>query len=139
MKLRLYEGIFLLNQGFEQVIREMGRMKKSPTFNRQTLQGYQDNIEQLRALTNVEFTYHMQEREHHDAFLFQKKRRVWEKKLADPDDVYVDVEHREEERRKKGLPPRVGIVPYSTVAAEEDRVEAQEEKARRARAKKRRR
>ena len=46
----------------------------------------------------------------------------------DPDDVYLSVEEREEERKKQGLPPRVGILPQSAVAAEEERWEAQQER-----------
>jgi len=38
--------------------------------------------------------------------------------------VYIDVENREKERKKQGLPPRVGIVPHSVVAAEEEPWEA---------------
>ena len=33
--------------------------------------------------------------------------------LKDPDDVYLDVEEREELRKRKGLPPRVIILPWS--------------------------
>jgi hypothetical protein len=53
--------------------------------------------------------------------------RLKSAELEDPDDVYINVERREEERRKRGLPPRVGIIPRSVVAAEEDRVEAESE------------
>ena len=34
---------------------------------------------------------------------------------------------REEERKQQGLPPRIGIVPYSTVADEEKRIEEEQE------------
>jgi hypothetical protein len=39
-----------------------------------------------------------------------RKHEMW---LKDPDDVYLDVEEREELRKKKGLPPRVIILPWS--------------------------
>ena len=48
------------------------------------------------------------------------------KKWRDPDDVSIDVERREEERKKQGLPQRVGILPHSAVAEEEKRWEAQQ-------------
>ena len=35
------------------------------------------------------------------------------------DDVYIDVQRREEGRKKQGLPPRVGIFSHSAVAEEE--------------------
>jgi hypothetical protein len=53
-----------------------------------------------------------------------KQRRSHQKNLEDPGDVYINVERREEEHKKRGLPPRVGIIPRSVVAAEEARVEA---------------
>ena len=44
-------------------------------------------------------------------------------KREDPDDVYIDVQRREEERKKQGLPPRIGVVPYSG----EERMEMEKE------------
>jgi hypothetical protein len=42
--------------------------------------------------------------------------------------VYIDVERREEERKKQGLPPRVigSILPHSAVAQAEERWEAEQ-------------
>jgi hypothetical protein len=42
--------------------------------------------------------------------------------------VYIDVEHREEERKKLGLPSRVigSILPHSEVAQAEERWEAEQ-------------
>ena len=53
-----------------------------------------------------------------------------EKKWRDPDDVYIEVERREEERKKLGLPSRVigNILPHSAVAQAEDRWEAEQER-----------
>ena len=51
--------------------------------------------------------------------------------------MYIDVENREKERKKQGLPPRVGIVPHSVVAAEEERWEARRDR-RKKRARRRR-
>src|SRR5215470_11776373 len=67
------------------------------------------------------------------------RRRNWSppssrsKKSAaarDPDDVYVDVERREEERKRHGLPPSViaTILPHSAVARAGERWEAEQER-----------
>jgi hypothetical protein len=40
------------------------------------------------------------------------------------DNAYIEVGRREEERKKQGLPPRLGILPHSAAAEEEDRWEA---------------
>jgi hypothetical protein len=39
--------------------------------------------------------------------------RRFEEWLKDPDDIYLHVEEREEQRKKKGLAPRVIILPWS--------------------------
>ena len=56
--------------------------------------------------------------------------RTFEKKWRDPDDVYIEVERREEERKKLGLPLRVigSILPHSAVAQAEERWEAEQER-----------
>jgi hypothetical protein len=77
---------------------------------------------------NAEFTEQLGDRERFDEGRFWKRRRAFEKKWRDPDDVYIDVERREEERKKQGLPPRLGIVPHSVVAEEEHCWEAQQER-----------
>ena len=51
------------------------------------------------------------EREEKDWYRFGRKRRQWEKQFEDPDDVYIEVQEREQQRRRQGLPPRIGILP----------------------------
>ena len=58
---------------------------------------------------------------------FWKQKYAYEKKWRDPDDVYIEVEQREQERKQQGLPPRIGIVPYSALADEEKRIEEEQE------------
>ena len=64
--------------------------------------------------------------EQHDWGRFGKLRREWERQFEDPDDVYLKAKQREEDRRKLGLPPRLGIIPHSAVAGEEERLEAEQ-------------
>lgn len=106
----------------------MRGMEKFPLPTRTHLQSAQAEIEEVRASMNANFVEQLGDRERLDEARFWKQRRAYEKKWRDPDDVYFDVEHREEERKKQGLPPRVGIVPHSAVAAEEERWEAQAER-----------
>jgi len=87
-------------------------------------------IEEVRADMNADFVEHLADSERFDEGRFWKQRRAYKKKWRDPDDVCIDVERREEERKKEGLPPRVGIVPHSAVAEEEQRWEAQQERKR---------
>ena len=130
-KLRIYESLFLLNQGVDQVVAILRRMAKFPFANKKSLYSAQAEIEEVRAGMNADFTEQVADRERHDEGRLWKQRRAFEKKLRDPDDVYIDVAHREEERKKQGLPPRVGIVPHAAVAEEEQRWEAKQERKKR--------
>ena len=126
-KLCIYESLFLLNQSFDQVVAILRGMEKFSIADKESMQSALAGIEEVRASMNADFTEQLGDRERFDEGRFWKQRRAIEKKWRDPDDVYIDVEHREEERKKQGLPPRVGVVPHSAVAEGEQRWEAQQE------------
>lgn len=130
-KLRIYESLFLLNQGVDHVVAILRDMEKFPFVDKESVRCAQAEIEEVRADMNADFAEHLLDSERHDEGRFWKQRRAYEEKWRDPDDVYLSVEEREEERKKQGLPPRVGIIPYSAVAAEEERFEAEEERRKR--------
>ena len=136
-KLRIYESLFLLNQGIDQVVATLRGMEKFPFARRDALQCAQARIEEVRADVNADFVEELADRERHDEGRFWKRQRAYEDKLTDPDDVYLSVEEREEERKKQGLPPRVGIIPHSAVAAEEERWAAEQERKKKRNAKRR--
>jgi hypothetical protein len=85
-------------------------------------------IEEVRCDMNADITEHLADSERFDEGRFWKQRRQFEKKWRDPDDVYIEVERREEERKKKGLPPRLGVLSHSALAEEEKRWEAEQER-----------
>ena len=55
-------------------------------------------IEEVRCDMNADFTEKLADSERFDEGHFWKLRRAFEKKWRDPDDVYIDVERREETR-----------------------------------------
>ena len=126
-KLRLYETLFLWNQGVDQLVALLRGMEKLPFARKSALQCAQAGIEEVRADVNADFLEEQAEYELDDAGRFWRKRRAYEKQREDPDDVYINVLRREEERKKQGLPPRIGIVPYAAVADEEKRIEEEQE------------
>ena len=103
-------------------------MEKFPFADKESVQSAVAEIEEVRCDMNADFAGHLADSERLDEGHFWKQRRAFEKKWRDPDDVYIDVERREEERKKQGLPPRVGILPHSAVAEEEQGWEAQQER-----------
>ncbi len=125
-KLRIYEYLFLLNQKLQEAVQILKQLEKCSWLRRDFLQSFQIEVEDLRAQTNFEVLEHMSDREQHDWAHFGKLRRDWDRQFEDPDDVYLKAEQREEERRKQGLPPRLGIIPHEAIAAEETRLEARQ-------------
>ncbi len=124
-KLRVYEYLFLLNQKLQEAVQILHRLENCPWLRRDFLRSFQIEVEDLRAQTNFEVIEQMSDREQHDWAHFGKLRRQWDRQFEDPDDVYLKAKQREEERRKQGLPPRLGIIPHEAVAAEGIRLEAE--------------
>jgi hypothetical protein len=104
-------------------------MEKFPFAEKESLQSAVVEIVEVRSDVNADFAEKLADRERFDEGRFWKQRKDFEKKWRDPDDVYIDIQRREEERKKEGLPPRLGVLPHSAVAAEEQEWEAK--KARR--------
>ena len=127
-KLRIYESLFLLNEGMEHVITLLHDMKKFPFADKESVQCAIVQMEEVRCDMNADFTEHLADRERFDEGRFWKQRREFENKWRDPDDVYIEVERREEESKKQGLPRRLGVLPHSAVAQEENRWEAEQER-----------
>lgn len=127
-KLRIYESLFLLNEGMDRLIALLREMEKLPFADKESVQCAVVEIEEVRCDMNADFTERLADSERSDEGRFWKQRRELEKKWRDPDDVYIDVERREEERKKQGLPPRLGVLPHSAVAEEEDRWGAEQER-----------
>jgi hypothetical protein len=48
--------------------------------------------------------------------------RKYEMCLKDPDDVFLDAEERDAQRKKQGLPPRIVVLPWD--AEEEENLQA---------------
>ena len=125
-KLRIYEYLFLLNQKLQEAVQILRRLEKCPWLRRDFLRSFQIEVEDLCAQTNFEVIEQMSDREQHDWAHFGKLRRAWDRQVEDPDDVYLEAEQREEERRKKGLPLRLGVIPHEAIADEETRLEAEQ-------------
>jgi hypothetical protein len=126
-RLRFYESLFLWNQGVEQLVATLRSMEKLPLADKESLHVAQLTVEELRADVNADFVEELVDMERIDEGRLWKQKRAYENKWRDPDDVYIDVEQREQERKKQGLPPRIGIVPHSAVADEEKRIEEEQE------------
>jgi len=94
-KLRVYETLHALNQGFEQVLTDLGRLEKLG-FRRELLREFRVVVEETRAWANFELLETMHDREERDWVRFGRLRHEWEKKLFDPNDVLIEAKRLKE-------------------------------------------
>ncbi len=111
MKLGLFERIVELNQSFERVIAGLDRLKTVPFFQRDLIQHTRSDVEIARVYANREFFDNFEAIVENDAKWAYRFQRDFDQRLKDPDDIYLEVRDSEERRKRKGLPPRVVILP----------------------------
>ena len=117
MKANKYELLRSMNDGFEQIPRNLKRLGRLELIPKDSLRSIVVEIEETRAGANADIAERISERERVGHARFGRERRVLERRLEDPDDVYVVVQQREELSKKMGLPPRAYVLPWT---AEED-------------------
>ncbi len=107
LRFPVYEDLYFLNvysQRLVDLIREItGKFGISP----HDALFHESLIQQVRAGVSGDVLDRMHGVEITDEWIFGSLRREEEKGFRDPDDVYIDVRKREEERIKKGLVPRI--------------------------------
>jgi hypothetical protein len=111
VKLHLLQELLDLNQAFENVVRGLERMEKVTLFDKEELRYTRAEIESARADANRDFFGKLGEIVEKDSTLAYKFCRQHDQKTRDPFDLYLEIKEREETRRKKGLPPRVVLLP----------------------------
>ena len=77
------------------------------------------DVESARVEANREFFDQFDKIVEDDAVWAYKFQREYNKKIKDPDDIYLEIKDSEERRKKKGLPPRLVILPGWEVSDEE--------------------
>jgi hypothetical protein len=95
-------------------------MERLPVADKRSIDCAITEIEEVRCDMNATFTERLATDERFEEGRFWRRRITFEKKWRDPDDVYVDVQRREQERKKRGLPARIIVLPWS--AADEEKL-----------------
>ena len=111
MKLPIFQQMADLNRSFDQVATGLQRLKAIPFFQRDLIRHALSDIEIARVYANREFFDNFEKIVEDDAKWAYKFQRVFNEKLKDRDDIYLEVKSSEERRKRKGLPPRVVILP----------------------------
>ena len=111
MKLGLFQQIVELNQSFDRLIVGLQKLESVPFFQRDLIQHARSDVEIARVYANREFFDNFEAIVENDAKWAYKFQRDFSLMLKDPDDIYLEVRDSEERRKRKGLPPRVVILP----------------------------
>ena len=132
MNLRLFQDLVELNLAFEQVLQRLQRMEKMRLFRSDTIRYTRADVESARVDANREFFDNFDDIVENDAVWAYKFQREYNRKIKDPDDIYLELKDSEERRKKKGLPPRLVILPGWDMSDEERYDEEQAKKRKRA-------
>lgn len=138
MKLRLFQQILELNQSFDRLIAGLEKLESVPFFQRDLVQHARSDVEIARVYANREFFDNFETIVENDAKWAYRFQREFGKKLGDPDDLDLEVRDSEERRKRKGLPPRVVILP-SWDMSDEDRYDEKQSARRKSAVARRRR
>jgi hypothetical protein len=131
MNLRLFQELMELNLAFEQVIRGLQRMEKVRLFHSDIVCSARADVESARVEANRQFFDSFDEIVENDAVWAYKFQREYNKKIKDPDDIYLEIKDSEERRKRKGLPPRLVVLPGWDMSDEKRYDEEQAKKRRR--------
>ena len=136
MNLRLFQELTELNLAFEQVIHGLQHMEKVKFYHSDIIRYARADVESARVDANREFFDNFEVLVEDDASWAYRFQREYKQKTKDPDDIYFDIKDSEERRKKKGLPPRIVILPNWEFNDEERYDEEQVAKKKRAARKK---
>jgi hypothetical protein len=107
LRFPVYEYLYFLNVYAQKTVDLLKEVSSRFALSRETSLYHQSLIQYVRAGASRELVEHMAGIEHTDAWLFESQRKLEEKNLRDPEDVYFLVRDREQERIQQGFPPRI--------------------------------
>jgi hypothetical protein len=108
-----YEILAMLERHFEESVTLLKQLTTCPGQRSDILIPLSNELRYVRAQIGYEVTEQASDFEMERAAHWGRIHRRFEEWLKDPDDIYLHVEEREEQRKKKGLAPRVIILPWS--------------------------
>jgi hypothetical protein len=129
MKPAHFQQILELNQLFSRLTVGIKRLQSVPFFQRDLIRHARSDLEVARVYANREFFDNFEKIGEDDArwaYRFQSKFR---ERVKDRDAIYLEVKSSEEHRKRKGLPPRLVILPDCGMS-DEDRFDGDQARRR---------
>src|SRR5262250_109737 len=127
MKPRLFQQVLELNQCLDQLVAGLRDLQSVPFFQLDLIRHALSDVEIARVYANREFFDNFEKIVEDDARWAYRFQRNFAEKLKDRDDIYLEVKTSEERRKRKGLPPRVVILPGWDMS-DEDRYDEEQAK-----------
>jgi hypothetical protein len=100
-KLHVYHTLYRLNLSFSNIVGHCRSLQEAGSFTAKSSKLFQGYAQELQAEINQELLETMHQTELDDWGRFGKIRQAEEKRLTDPDDVFIHAEERKRELRKK--------------------------------------
>jgi len=129
MKLLLFQQMVDLNRSFDQVEAGLQRLQAVPFFQRDLIRHALSDVEIARVYANREFFDNFEKIVEDDAKWAYRFQCKFNDELKDRDDIYLEVKTSEERRKRKGLSPRVVVLPDWDMS-DEDRYDEEHAKRR---------
>lgn len=126
MRFPVYESLYFLNRNVEELIVILEEIKNSPGMPKKAFDAYKVEIQYLRSHATQDILEAMNDTEIHEMARLGKQKKAYDDSICDLDDVYFEVQKREEQRRKQGLPSLIGVLrgyPAPTSEQEQSDVE----------------
>ena len=101
-KLLIYHTLYRLNLSFSNIVSRCAILQEAGIFSQKDTRLYQGLTQELQCEINELILETMHNIEFDDWGRFGKIRKAEEKRLRDPDDVFIQAEDRRRELRKKG-------------------------------------
>jgi hypothetical protein len=111
MRFPVYEFLYFLNRNVQDILGTLEEIKKFPGMPRKSFEAYQVEIQYLCSHATQDVLEVMNDTEIHEMAKLGKRKKAYDDSIRDLDDVYFEVQHREEQRRKQGLPSLIGVLP----------------------------
>ncbi len=111
-KLSVYHLLYRLNLSFTNIVRRCRELEETRVFRPKFLRLFQGFAQELQSEINQELLLPLHEHEMDDWYRHGKVRQAWERYLRDPDDVFIEAEHRRQQLLRQGKePPRRHAAP----------------------------
>ena len=131
MRFSVYESLYFLNRSIEDLIVILEEIKKAPGMPKRAFDAYRVDIEYLRSHATQDVLEIMNDREVNEMATLGRKKKAYEDNLRDLDDVYFEVQEREEQRHKQGLPSLIGVLRgYQSSGSEREETDVEPSVAR---------